>query len=255
MAFPFPLEKKYFYFLLPKFARIDLVERLFTFVENFCNSIINNFIHNYYLKISMTYLNQLFKYLLIFGLYAHFIGCLFSYSSKAFKTEGSYEVSYLTSLYFTLETFTTIGFGDVQPKGNKALFILIIINMFIGVNLFYLITTNIKILYLKIYGFNRDTSFRKQFESLVFSIQKSTGRILPKKLKAAISSYLNFRRGLCFKDLEEKYEDVFKMCRYDVKNQIRKRLFDYLIDEYKIFFTNCSEDFTYRFFENFEPKM
>lgn len=253
MCIPFPLKKRYWYYILFKFLRLDLVERLFTIVETFCSSIINNFIHNYYLKIFMTYLNQLFKYLLIFGLYAHFIGSVFSYYST---TTG-----YLKSLYFTLETFTTIGYGDVGPETEGealniyATFIIIIINMFIGVNLFYIITTNIKLLYLKIYGFNRDTSFQKQFDSLLFKIQKSTGRVFPRRIKESMSSYLLFRRGLCYKDLLEKYQDVFQMCRYDVKNEIRKRLFDFLVKEYAMFFKGCSEDFMYRIFENLKPKM
>lgn len=255
MCIPFPLKKDYWYFIIFKFLRLDLVERLFTIVETFCSSIINNFIHNYYLKIFMTYLNQLFKYLLIFGLYAHFIGSVFSF----FSTTG-----YLKSLYFTLETFTTIGYGDVGPLTDDghsdvqniyATFIIIIINMFIGVNLFYIITTNIKLLYLKIYGFNRDTSFQKQFDSLLFKIQKSTGRVFPRRIKDSMSSYLLFRRGLCYKDLLEKYQDVFQMCRYDVKNEIRKRLFDFLVKEYAMFFKGCSEDFMYRIFENLKPKM
>ena len=253
MAIPFDLES-YKYLLFIKFVRLDLVERLFTIVEKFCSSIINNFIHNYYLKIFMTYLNQLFKYLLIFGLYAHFIGSVFAYFSDS--------ADYLQSLYFTLETFTTIGYGDVAPnkptEDNSrmyATFIIIIINMFIGVNLFYIITTNIKLLYLKIYGFNRDTSFSKQFDSLVFKIQKSTGRVFPKRIKKSMSSYLIFRRGLCYKDLLEKYEDVFQMCRYDVKHDIRKRLFDFLVKEYSMFFSKCSDDFMYRIFEHLKPKM
>lgn len=43
------------------------------------------------------------------------------------------------------------------------------------------------------------------------------------------------------------------MCRYDVKNKIRKRLFNYLFKEYNFFFKNCSDDFMYRIFENLEP--
>ena len=46
MAIPFDLES-YKYLLFIKFVRLDLVERLFTIVEKFCSSIINNFIHNY----------------------------------------------------------------------------------------------------------------------------------------------------------------------------------------------------------------
>ena len=41
----------------------------------------------------------------------------------------------------------------------------------------------------------------------------------------------------------------------NVKNEIRKRLFDFLVKEYAMFFKGCSEDFMYRIFENLKPKM
>jgi hypothetical protein len=84
MILPIPLypDCGYRWLIIFKFARIDLVERLFTIVETICNKAINRFLHNFYIKVFMTYINVLFKYLLIFGLYAHFIGSVFAYYSN-----------------------------------------------------------------------------------------------------------------------------------------------------------------------------
>lgn len=245
MLIPFTLQYSNLIYLLLKFARIDRIERLFTFVEQFCNSIINTFVHNYYLKVFMTYLNQLFRYLLIFGLYAHFFACIYAFYTQKY---------YIESLYYTFETFTTIGYGDPNPSTNTAR-ILIIINMFVGVNIFYVITAIIKMIYLKIYGYRRESSFRKHFEFFLYKLQKNTKRVFPDKLKEMVSSYLIFRQGLCFKDLMTKYEDEFKMCRYDVKQEIRQKVFGYLKEQYQIFFKDCSDEFIYRIFENLKPKM
>jgi hypothetical protein len=250
MILPIPLHPDcgYRWLIIFKFARIDLVERLFTIVETICNKAINRFLHNFYIKVFMTYINVLFKYLLIFGLYAHFIGSVFAYYSN--------NAGYLRSVYYTLETFTTIGYGDVAPEPEKIeTFLIIILNMFIGVNLFYIITTNIKLLYLKIYQFTRDTSFEKQLENLIFKFQKSSGIVFPRDTKNSMVTYLIKRRGLCFNDLLQKYEDVFKMVRHDVRIEIREKLFQSLLKKYEVFFEGCKKDFKYEIFENLRPKI
>jgi hypothetical protein len=65
-AIPFKLSNQNFYYILPKFIRFDLVEKIFTNVETFTNRLINTNIQNYFIKIFLTYINQMFKYLLIF---------------------------------------------------------------------------------------------------------------------------------------------------------------------------------------------
>lgn len=247
-AIPFKLSNQNFYYILPKFIRFDLVEKIFTNVETFTNRLINTNIQNYFIKIFLTYINQMFKYLLIFGLYAHCMACIFC---KFSKYEKEY---YISSLYYTLETFTTVGFGELTPESNTSK-IIVIVNLFIGVNLFSVITSNIQYLYAKIYGFNKDTVFSKQFESLIFKLEKSTGKVFPNGIKKQINSNNLFRRGLSFKDIKDKYSDIFSILRYGVRNDIRIKLFNFLKKEYETFFKDCDKEFMYLIYENLKPKI
>ena len=247
-AIPFKLSNQNFYYILPKFIRFDLVEKIFTNVETFTNRLINTNIQNYFIKIFLTYINQMFKYLLIFGLYAHCMACIFC---KFSKYEKEY---YISSLYYTLETFTTVGFGELTPKSNTSK-IIVIVNLFIGVNLFSVITSNIQYLYAKIYGFNKDTVFSKQFESLIFKLEKSTGKVFPNGIKKQINSNNLFRRGLSFKDIKDKYSDIFSILRYGVRNDIRIKLFNFLKKEYETFFKDCDKEFMHLIYENLKPKI
>ena len=245
---PFELCQENFFFILPKFIRLDIIEKLFKNFEAYTNRLINTNIQNYYIKIFLNYMNQMSKYLLIFGLYAHFMACIFCKISDTHKNDYTY------SLYYTIETFTTVGFGSLNPD-NQYSIIIVIINLFIGVNLFSVITSNIQYLYAKIYGFNRDIVFSKQFESLIFKLEKSTGKVFPEGIKKQINSNNLFRRGLSFKDIKDKYSEIFSLIKYDVKNDIRIHLFNFLHKEYRAFFTNCEKEFIYQIYENLKPKV
>ena len=88
---PFPLEKKYIFYLIPKFFRIDLISRLFSLIETFINTHVGHYILNYYLKIFLTYTIDLFKFLLIFGLYAHCLCCFYCFFEG---TENYWRINY-----------------------------------------------------------------------------------------------------------------------------------------------------------------
>ena len=45
-------------------------------------------------------------------------------------------MSYLDSLYYTLQTITTVGYGDITPKSSRAKYITIIIMISLLFNLF-----------------------------------------------------------------------------------------------------------------------
>ena len=245
---PFELCQENFFFILPKFIRLDIIEKLFKNFEAYTNRLINTNIQNYYIKIFLNYMNHMLKYLFNFGLYAHFMACIFC------KLSDNHNNDYIYSLYYTIETFTTVGFGSLTPE-NKYLIFIVIINLFFGVNFFSVITSNIQYLYAKIYGFNKDIVFSKQFESLIFKLEKSTGKVFPEGIKKQINSNNLFRRGLSFKDIKDKYSDIFSLIRYDVRNDIRINLFNFLHKEYSIFFKNCDKEFIYQIYENLKPKV
>ena len=246
-VYPFELKSENFYYLLPKFIRVDIFQKIFSSWESFINLRVELYIHNYYLKLLITCLTQMVKYLLIFGLYAHLNCCILSYF------EG---IDYFSSLFYTIEAFTVVGFGEQSPQEIQSI-ILVILNLLIGVNLFSLMSSNIKNLSDKIYSFNRDTSFNDNFEMTVFQLQKSIGKILPLKIKQKMESFLLFRRGLSFADIKEEYKNIFDVINKDIINQIHRQLFEFLKLEYQryLFIDNKDNDFMYEIFENLKPKV
>jgi len=241
---PFPLKASYIPLLIPKFCRIDLFRRVFNSIEHFILTNITHYVQNYYLKNFMTYTNRMFTYLLKFGLYAHFTCCIFSY------LDG---IRYISALYYTIETFTTIGFGENSPQTPNSLFIGII-NLFIGINLFTVITCNVNYIMSKILAFNRETSFKQQFEFLIFQMQSSTGKVFPPHLKQLMSFSILFRRGLSYKDIKTQHEDVLKVCRNKMINEIQKTLLYFLRREYSLCFPKCEKDFLNSLLEVLKPK-
>jgi len=241
---PFPLKANYIPLLIPKFCRIDLFRRVFNSIEHFILTNITHYVQNYYLKNFMTYTNRMFTYLLKFGLYAHFTCCIFSY------LDG---IRYVSALYYTIETFTTIGFGENSPQTPNSLFIGII-NLFIGINLFTVITCNVNYIMSKIYAFDRETSFKQQFEFLIFQMQSSTGKVFPPHLKQLMSFSILFRRGLSYKDIKTQHEDVLKVCRNKMINEIQKSLLYFLRREYSLCFPKCEKDFLNSLLEVLKPK-
>ena len=246
-VYPFELKSANFYYLLPKFIRVDIFQKIFSSWESFINLRVELYIHNYHLKIFITCLTQMIKYLLIFGIYAHLNCCILSYF------EG---IEYASSLFYTIEAFTVVGFGEQSPQGIQSK-ILVILNLLIGVNLFSLMSSNIKNLSDKIYSFNRDTSFHDNFEFMIFQMQKSIGKILPLKIKQNMESFLLFRRGMSFIDIKDEYKNIFEMIKKDLINQIHRQLFEFLKLEFQNYFfiKNKDNDFMYEIFENLKPKI
>ena len=106
---PFQLKKKNIILLIPKFFRIDIFEKFFSILESFINTNIAHYVQNYYAKIFVTYTNDMFKILLVFGFYAHCLSGLLCYFYQKNKDD---KLDYVSGLYYTIQTLTTIGFGE-----------------------------------------------------------------------------------------------------------------------------------------------
>jgi hypothetical protein len=258
MCVPFTLIPSNIIFISFKFLRLDLIENLFLLVKNYCYSVINNYIHVSWLKLLMSQLNELFKFLLVFVLYAHFIACIYvkliKESAQLEQLHFDLEKFYLECLYFTLETFTTIGYGDLIPDSRDSV-LLVIVNMYIGVNLFFLITTNIKMLTTRLYFFRKDNQFRILFQKFLFRLQKNKKKLLPNKIKNALYSFHVLKRGLSLPQIFDEYNKLFKICRNDIKGEISLKLFDNFYKEYSLFFNGCSKTFINKVFSKLTPKM
>ena len=248
---PFQLKKKNIFLLIPKFFRIDIFEKFFSILESFINTNIAHYVQNYYSKIFITYTNDMFKYLLVFGFYAH---CLCSLLCYFFQQNKKDELDYVSGLYYTIQTLTTIGFGEITPINKNSLSIMIL-SLFLGINFMAVITCNIRYLANKMRDFSRETSLNEQFEFLIFQIQKSTGKVFPSRLKKLMSLFLVFRRGLAYSEIKNNNKRLIDICRNKIVNEIHNQLFNYLKENFYVYFEDCEDEFIFKIFECMKPKM
>lgn len=258
MLIPFPLTTAPLFWMTFKFMRLDLIYTLFTIVKDHCYKIIDNNIHSSMLKVTMIYLNEIFKFLLIFVLYAHFMTCVFAYIEKKNASLNqlhfSNQVFYITCLYSTFSTFTNVGYGDYVPGSNLAMF-LFMVNMYFGFDLFCVVTLHVKMLVLTLRNYKKQKTFRRDLDKFIFHLQRNTGRMLGKNLKNVIYSHNLIKHGLSFLEIFKSYHKLFKNCRNDIKSQLTFSMFDYLYKEYAIFFKNCSKNFVVKIFPKLKPKV
>ena len=244
-AIPFDLTKSNVPFLVPKFFRIDLFNRLFSSIERIINENFTHYFTNYYLKIFISYTIEMFKYLLIYGLYAHCLSCLLNCFG---------EMGYISGLYYTIQTFTTIGFGEQTPSDNYML-IVMIITLFLGVAFFAVVTSNIRYLAVKMKTFNRETSFNEQFEYLIFKFQKSTGKIFPSFLKRLMAFYLLFKRGFSFSEIHNEHKLTLNNCKNKIVKKIHRSMYEFFKENFDSYFSNCEEEFVFELFKYLKPKI
>ena len=107
----------------------------------------------------------------------------------------------------------------------------------------------------KMKNFNRETSLNEQFELLIFKMQKSTGKAFPSRLKQSMLPYLLFRRGIAFYEIKNNNKRMFEICRNEIIKQIHQKLFNYLKEDFNIYFNKCEDEFVFKIFECMKPKI
>lgn len=62
---------------------------------------------------------KFFRLLLLFKIIVHHVACLWIFIVKYDLNNSALTDQYLTALYFSLTTMTTVGYGDISPKNNQ----------------------------------------------------------------------------------------------------------------------------------------
>ncbi len=256
IAIPFPLH--FYYMSSLKFLRIDLINSLFNLIKERSSKIINRFFHNHFVKVTLLYLNEIMKFLLMFILYAHFMTCLtisIDITDASLEQEHfDYGSFYIKNLYATFSTFTNVGYGDIVA--SKPITCLIyMINMFFGYNLFIITTYYVKKLFQKIKFLKKQKkNAKKNFEDFIYLLQKNVGRPFPLKTKHSMWSNLVLKNAISLPSVFESYK-YLKNCRPDIRRQLIFTIFDFLIKEYSVFFKGCSQEFMIKVFSKLKPKI
>lgn len=254
MSIPFSIDSEHI--LIIKFIRFDSISNLVTLSKDYCRRIIEVYVHKDWMKVTMIYLNEILKYLLMCILYAHFMTCIFAAIEKDdpnFNSDTN-ESFYIKCLYITFSTFTNVGYGDYTAHSNSTFF-LSMINMYFGYSLFIIITYHVRMLFSQYQKYKQKQSNIKEFEDYVFNLQKSTGKILPRDLKNNIYAHILLKKAMIFPELFETYKNNFKHLRNDFRNIITESLFDFMSKEFSIFFKGCSRTFMFKVFSKLKPRI
>ncbi len=94
-------------------------------------------------NITFRAINKLyFKYRFLFGTVFVFSSIIYLFINKQSDWYGlkkhDEDISFLDSCYYTLVTFSTIGYGDVTPKSNRAKIMTMIIVVGLILNVYIL---------------------------------------------------------------------------------------------------------------------
>lgn len=254
MSIPFSIDSEHI--LIIKFIRFDSISNLVTLSKDYCRRIIEVYVHKDWMKVTMIYLNEILKYLLMCILYAHFMTCIFAAIEKDdpnFNSDTN-ESFYIKCLYITFSTFTNVGYGDYTAHSNSTFF-LSMINMYFGYSLFIIITYHVRMLFSQYQKYKQKQSNIKEFEDYVFNLQKSTGKILPRDLKNNIYAHILLKKAMIFPELFETYKNNFKHLRNDFRNIITESLFDFMSKEFSIFFKGCNRTFMFKVFSKLKPRI
>ena len=99
------------------------------------------------------------------------------------------------------------------------------------------------------------TSTKAKFESFIFHIQSSIGKLFPINLKESLYSFFKVHHSLSFNHIKSDYTSIFSFFKPKTKNVILNSSLNFLILEYKLYFPDCELDFINELFEVSKPKI
>jgi hypothetical protein len=257
IAYPYDLHYNNLYFLFLKFIRLDLIVILFFSMNSLFSHIIAKYIHVTWFKLTMVYLNEIMKYLLIFALYGHFLACLFilTNSTQAKDITERESSEYVYNLYLVFYTFSTVGYGDIDIDKNRIESILLsMISFYIGVCLFSSLTNHIYLFFIDLKENRKKQNPKNVFKNFVFKIERNTNVLMPRQLKNVLYAY-DVVKNKVYGNIFLQYSHIFKMCRNDISKHLVTQVLEPLRKELSLCFQNCSNDFFEQIFKKVKPKI
>lgn len=180
---------------------------------------------------------RLIKFFLFVGISIHFIACfwivmhLLETDSKTWLSilgiaNADFPTQYIRSLYWTVTTLTTVGYGDITPQNNIE-YVFTSITMLLGASFYAFFIGNIAALFSNINA--EKTAFWKRIEVILLFLNK---REPTKFLSEKVRTYYDY--------IWEKYQGVsidalVKDLPESLKNEINHVLLNDLLNKVPIF--------------------
>ena len=251
MSIPFKLCSDYKIYISTKFLRIDTLHTVSSKFRKFCKNLIEKFVWNASWSRFLLNLIYVFKYVLIFTLYVHFMACVYSLFDNNPKDLDANTI-YIKSLYYIIVTFTTVGYGDSTPKELKSI-ILILLTMCLGIILLCILSTNVINLFVQMIGISIEDEYNYNLEEFIYNLQRGGKKLMPVCIRETICSYFIIKKKICPDDF---YNSNFYInLPSTIKNEVNKIIYRKLILNYGIFFTNCNQDYILKIFNKLQLRM
>ena len=253
-AIPFPLRHQYKILYLPKFLRIDLIEYIF--------DIFSKFETNLFIKYQKISHNILFtknlitiiNFLIVYFIYAHISAVLYLYFN--FKNDKfiSMKNNYIFSLYQTIETFASIGFGEdpLKPINDMAR-VIRIINLYISINFYAIILSSINFMKIKLNKNINNSNLLLSYNFFGIKIEKSTKKNFPIILQKKIFKDFMFNKELSYRTLISDNIFIYSLISNEKKNNLYHFIFKFFLEQYEVLFKDISINFIYKIIEKLIP--
>ena len=253
-AIPFPLKHQNKILYLPKFFRIDLIEYIF---DIFYKIESNIFIEYQKISHNILFTKNLIKiinFLLLYFVYAHISAILYLYYN--FKSDENFSMknNYIFSLYQTIETFASIGFGEdpFKPRNDSGR-IIRIINLYISINFFAIILSSVNFINTKLNKNLKNSNLILNYNFFGIKVEKSAKKAFPIILRRNILKEYIFNKEFCYKTLINDNIFIYNLISNEKKNKLYKFIFKFFLEKYEILFKDISTNFIYKIIEKLIP--
>jgi len=210
------------------------------------------------------HISRIMRFLLYLATTCHCIACFWHYI--AIKEDVPLEKTwmqgvvmtnqeaYVASLYWTMVTFSTVGYGDITPKTDAEIAYTMVVE-FIGILFFAYLMGNVSSIISNINMraqalSKRETDLDKWL--LMLDKNRSDKRLKP-ELHSAIRNYFTY---IWKNDHSYLINDSEFMMRlpYKLRNELTQHLFSDEVEKFEVFFKNCNEQFKFQVVLNMFPR-
>lgn len=205
------------------------------------------------------------NFAMLFSVVAHSITCFFYLLAKDEKnlslgdtylanSDLNIDQAYVKTLYWTITTISTVGYGDIGPKTSAEIAYVMFVQ-FIGVITFAYLTGSITSILMNLNQREKILSENEISLDKWFLDLNSQGKYkVPDDLQKSIKQYFMYFWKNDYGKLLNETGFLMRM-PLNLKNEFNEYLFSDEIEDFKVFFADCDQQLRYNLMANLFPRL